>query len=75
MTVNNTLVNQRTMAPTRKQNWNLMGSQLATVGLGMVAIFWPDFYARIPTGFEASLGSLVGGLIGFGFGWYAKERV
>lgn len=75
MTVNKTLVAQPGMNPTRKQSYNLLGSQLATVGLGCVAIFFPDFYARIPAGFEASLGSLVGGLIGFGFGWWVKERV
>ena len=69
------LVEQRTNQPTRKQNFNLVGSQLATVMLGLFAMFSPDMYARIPDGFEASFGSLLGGLLGFAFGWFAKENL
>ena len=75
MTTNKTLVTQKGANPTRKQSFNLLGSQLATVGLGLIAIFFPDEYARIPAGFEASLGSLVGGLMGFTLGWFVKERI
>jgi len=71
----NNLIKQNTANPTRKQNFNLLGSQIATVMLGLFAMFSPDMYARIPDGFEASFGSLLGGLIGFGFGWYAKEKL
>lgn len=71
---NTTVVSQNTNAPTRKQNFNLLGSQLATVSLGLFAMFVPDMYARIPDGFEASFGSLLGGLIGFAVGWWVRER-
>jgi hypothetical protein len=75
MTENSTLVTQRTKNPTRKQSYNLLGSQIATVSLGVIAVFFPEEYARIPAGFEASFGALLGGLMGFAFGWFVKERV
>ncbi len=69
------LIKQPTLQPTRKQNFNLLGSQLTAVGLGIVAMFWPDIYARIPPDFGPAFGGLLAGLIGYAFGYIAKERL
>ena len=68
------LVAQRTGAPSRKQNFNLLGSQLTTMLLVILAVATPEIYSRIPPEFLPSLGSTMGGLIGFALGYYAKER-
>lgn len=69
------LVKQPTPKPTRKVTAGLMGTQVAAVALGVWAIFHPDSYARIPPGFEASFGAVLGGLLGFVSAWIAKDRL
>ncbi len=44
---------------------------LAAIFIGIVAIIWPDIYARVPPGFEGALA--VG--IGTFMAWRQKERV
>ena len=68
------LVRQATAAPSRKQNANLAGSQLTTILLVTVAVAAPEIYARIPPEFLPGLGSAVGGVLGFAFGYFAHER-
>lgn len=72
--VNKTTVSQRTAQPTRKQNFNLLGAQTVTVALVLLAMFAPVVYGRIPEGMEAAFGSALGGIVGYIFGWIAKER-
>jgi hypothetical protein len=70
----NNLTNQGSVAPTRKQSFNLLGSQIVTVGLVFFAIFAPEAYARIPEGYEASFGAALAGIFGFFLGWLVRER-
>ena len=72
--INKAKVNQRTAAPTRKQNFNLLGAQTTTVAMVMLAMFAPLVYGRIPEGMEGAFGSALGGIVGYAFGWFAKER-
>ena len=72
--VNKTTLKQNTLAPTRKQNFNLLGAQTTTVALVLLAMFAPIIYGRIPEGMEAAFGSALGGIVGYIFGWIAKER-
>lgn len=74
MAKNDVLVTQNTGAPSRKQNFNLLGSQLTTMVLVIIAVAAPTLYERIPPEFLPSLGSTMGGLFGFALGYWAKER-
>ena len=38
---------------------------VAAILLGLVSIFWPDAYARIPPGFEAAVAVIFGAIIGY----------
>lgn len=67
-------VTQSTAAPTRKQNFNLLGSQLTTMLLVILAIASPEIYSRIPAEFLPGLGSTMGGLLGFALGYWIKEK-
>lgn len=68
------LVKQKTAMPSRKQAANVASSQATTVLLVIVAVFAPEAYDRIPPEFLPSVGSAVGGLIGFIFGYFVAER-
>lgn len=72
--INKVTVTQNTMNPTRKQNYNLLGSQITAILLFVFAIAAPELYARIPEDMKMTLGANMGGLIGFMIGWYVKER-
>jgi len=65
---------QATAAPTRKQNFNLLGSQLTTVGMVILAIAAPTLYDRIPIDLKAAFGSALAGLLGYALGYWIKER-
>lgn len=69
-----TTVTQSTAAPTRKQNFNLLGSQLTTMLLVILAVASPEIYSRIPPEFLPGLGSTMGGLLGFMLGYWVKEK-
>jgi uncharacterized membrane protein (DUF4010 family) len=68
------LKKQPSAAPSRKQNFNLLGSQLTTVGMVVFAIAAPEIYQRIPPDYAAGFGSAVAGLVGFGLGYLVRER-
>lgn len=72
--VNAVKVKQNTAAPTRKQNFNLLGSQLTTMILVVLAIASPEIYSRIPPEFLPGLGSTMGGLLGFALGYWVKDK-
>ena len=66
-----TTFKQPTAAPTRKLQSALLGGALASVGMGVIAIFYPEAYARVPAGFEGGVATL----FGFVLGYIVKERV
>lgn len=67
----NTLVTQNTKNPTRKLNAAALGGALASVGMGVIAIFLPEAYDRVPPGFEGGVATL----FAFGLGYLVKERL
>ena len=69
------LINQNTSAPTRKVNAGMAGNQLAALLLGLLAMFAPVYYGRIPDGFEASLGASLGGVLGYALAYFTRERL
>ena len=69
------LIKQNTNNPTRKQNYNLVGSQLTAMLLLVFAIAAPEMYSRVPEDMKMTIGANLGGLIGFGIGWLVKERI
>jgi len=38
---------------------------LAALAMGVIAIIWPDVYARVPPGFEAALAVGIGTIAGY----------
>ena len=44
---------------------------LAVIGMGVVAIVWPDIYTRVPPGFEGALAVGIGTVAGY----FQKENV
>ncbi len=68
------LIKQHTSASTRKQNFNLLGSQLTTVGMVVFAIAAPEVYSRIPPEYLGGLGASVAGIVGFAVGYAVRER-
>jgi len=38
---------------------------LAAIAMGLMAIIWPDVYARVPPGFEAALAVGIGTIMGY----------
>lgn len=68
-----TTYNQPTSAPTRKVNAALLGGAIATVTMGLFAIFLPDQFSRLQQvpGMETAIGSLVSVALAY----VVKERV
>lgn len=66
-----TLVNQPTRNPTRKLNAAALGGALASVGMGVIAIFYPEAYERVPPGFEGGVATI----FAFALGYMVKERL
>lgn len=66
-----TLVNQPTAQPTRKVKAFFGTGSAAAVLMGLVAIFWPDIYARVPPGFEAGLAVMFGSIAAY----FTRDRL
>ena len=64
-------VNQPTAAPTRKVTGAVLGGSLASIGMGAMAIWYPEAYGRVPPGFEGGVATLVAIL----FAYFTKEKV
>ena len=53
----------------------LAGASLAGVLIGLIAIFAPEAYDRVPAGFEGSLGGLFTTLFAVGSAYFTKESI
>ena len=42
-----------------------IGGSIATIVMGLLGAFFPDFAARVPPGIEAAIATLAGFLLGF----------
>ena len=63
-------VNQPSKAPTRKINAVVLGGGLASVSMGVLAIFVPEAYERVPAGFEGGVATLAG----FALGYFVRDK-
>ena len=50
------------------------GPIVAGLAAGIVAMFWPELFDRIPPGFELQLGLGLGGVIAWISGYIRRER-
>lgn len=74
--MNSTLTfNQNTAAPTAKVKAGIIAGKTVAVVFGLVAIFWPDAFERIPPGFELAVGSLITSVITDIAAYMKKENV
>lgn len=48
-----------------------IGGAVAAILFGLIAVFGPEYYARVPPGMEAGVATL----FAFGFGFVKKENV
>lgn len=62
-----------TLKPTPKVQAGINWGALATVLVGLVALFFPDFHARIPSGFELALGMFLGSLASSLAAWCTND--
>lgn len=71
--MNQNLYKQPNAQPTRKVNAAMLGGAIATIVMGLVAAFLPEYYSRISgvPGMETAIGSLVS----VGLAYAVKERV
>lgn len=65
-----TTYNQPTKAPTRKIGAVMLGGGVASVLMGIIAIFYPEAYARVPAGMEGGIATIAG----FALGYFVRER-
>lgn len=65
------LYDQNSAAPTRKLGAVAVGGGVASVLMGLMAIFYPEQYALVPAGFEGGIATLAA----FALGYIIRERV
>jgi hypothetical protein len=70
-----TLVNQNTAAPTEKVKAAIIAGKLVTVAFGLLAIFMPEVFERIPAGFEMAVGGLITSVITDVVAYFKREKV
>ncbi len=75
MATNVTLINQRTAAASRKVNGAGAAPIIAALVLGLLAMWKPQLYERLPAGFELQLGLALGGALAWVAGYMRKEAL
>ena len=70
-----TLVKQNTAAPTEKMKAVIYAGKFVAILFGLVAIFYPEAFDRIPAGFEMVVGSLITSVVADVAGYFKRERV
>lgn len=48
----------KTASPTRKVGAGALGGATASVGMGLVSVFFPDQYALVPPGMEGGVATI-----------------
>lgn len=71
---NKTLIKQNTAMPTEKVKAAIITGKVVTVVFGLVAIFYPEAFDRIPAGFEMAVGGLITSVISDVVSYYKRER-
>ncbi len=69
------LVTQNSNAPTEKMRAVIYAGKVVSVVFGLVAIFYPEAFDRIPAGFEMVVGSLITSIVADVAGYFKRERV
>ena len=70
-----TLVRQHTAAPVSKVKAAFAWGKLATVLMGLVAVFYPEAFSRIPPGFEIPVGGLMASMAASIGGYMKREAI
>lgn len=60
---NSITYDQNTAAPTSKVRAGIIAGKTVAVLFGLLAIFYPEAFERIPAGFELTVGSLITSVI------------
>jgi len=71
---NHVLINQNSKAPTEKMKVVMLVGKAIPILFGLVAIFYPEAFDRIPAGFEMAVGGFITSLLTDLAGYYKKER-
>lgn len=71
--VNKVLVNQNTAAPTNKVRAGILAGKIVSVVFGLVAIFYPEAFDRIPAGFEMAVGGLITSVVADLAAYFRRE--
>jgi len=72
---NHVLINQNTKTPTEKVKAAILAGKVVTVLFGVVAIVYPEIFAKIPAGFEMAVGGLITSIVVDVAAYFKKERV
>ena len=66
---------QNSAAPTEKVKAVIYTGKLVSLVFGLVAIFYPEAFERIPAGFEMVVGSLLTSVVTDLAGYFKREKV
>lgn len=60
-----TPIKQPSAVPTPKMRAVALGGAVASLGMGALAIAYPEAYSRVPPGFEGGLATVIGFVLGY----------